>query len=258
VNSKKDNMAISFDSDSAPELMGVPAAGSLLSTDDQLTAGIRVTRAQFAKMMGCSRQAVTEWVRAGRLTVGSDGRFDPRKAVASLLRTGDPARLRAKVLQPMADELAAYRGRIVDLEAALGQALQTVEKLRTVAAEVEDLRENLDFHEASASEFCAIFLALQRELQTHWPALAALPDNEGGDVIIGWLDIACETGAELAGPLLAPEVEGGEGESLLAALPGGEGIDVIGRLDHGPILAPPKEEGEGEGLCSDDEGGANE
>ncbi len=191
---------------------------SLLSSDDTLRAGIRVTRAEFARMMGVSRQAVTDWVRSGRLTVGADQRFDPAKAVAGLLRTGDPARLRAKVLQPMADELAGYRGRIVELEAALGQALQMVEKLRAQPSEVAKLRESLEFQEGAIQEYCELFDALRKEIQTHWPALVALPDNDGVDVIIGWLDRRLEHGDASAVPLLAPEVEGGEGGNYSAAV----------------------------------------
>ena len=191
------------------ELPGIPAPASLLSNSDELVAGIRVTRAQFAKMMGCSRQAVTEWVRAGRLTVGPDGRFDPRAAVASLLRTGDPARLRARVLQPLAAELQALRGRIVDLEAALGQALRTIETERTERERMID--EAVEFHEGAAAELLDIFEALREQIATAWPVLTELPKNAGPGIVIGWLDSALQVGPERAGPILAALAENGEG-----------------------------------------------
>jgi hypothetical protein len=184
-------------------------AASLPLNSDEPTAGIRVTRAQFAKMMGCSRQAVTEWVRAGRLTVGSDGRFDPRAAVASLLRTGDPARLRARVLQPLAAELQALRGRIVDLEAALGQALRTIETERTERERMID--EAVEFHEGAAAELLDIFEALREQIATAWPVLSELPENAGPGIVIGWLDSALQVGPERAGPILAALAESGEG-----------------------------------------------
>lgn len=202
-------MPISPDFDPQTDLTGVPAPASLLSSDQELLAGIRVTRAQFARIMGCSRQAVTEWVRAGRLTVGVDGRFDPRQAVASLLRTGDPARLRARVLQPLALELQSYRARIVELEAALGQAIRNTEVQRGQLAE---LAEEKEFFEGSSEEFAGVFEALKTELSASWHALAALPDGDGLGIVLEWLDRALLCGSD-PGPMLPREVvEGEEGE----------------------------------------------
>lgn len=207
--------------DSKHELPGIPAPASLLSNSDELVAGIRVTRAQFAKMMGCSRQAVTEWVRAGRLTVGPDGRFDPRAAVASLLRTGDPVRLRAKVLQPLAAELQALRGRIVDLEATLGQALRTIETERTERERLID--EAVEFHEGAAAELLDIFEALREQISTAWPVMSKLPENTGASIVIGWLDSALQVGPERAGPILAALEEEGEG---------GEGCNIADSIEE--------------------------
>lgn len=198
---------LDFDTPSRPG--PIPENLSLLSSDEALCAGIRVTRAQFARMMGVSRQAVTDWVRAGRLTVGTDDRLDPAKAVASLLRTGDPARLRAKVLQPMADELATYRSRIVDLEAGLGAALRRIEELK---GELSAAKDDIAFNEASASEFSEIFEALTDQLPAAWPDLIAYPENGGLDIIITWLDSALQYGADAAGPMAAPGGDEGEGE----------------------------------------------
>lgn len=201
-------MANNLDFDRTDELAGISSTASLLSSNEQMLAGIRVTRAQFARMMGCSRQAVTEWVNAGRLTVGADGRFDPCKAVADLLRTGDPARLRAKVLQPLVAELAGYRARITDIEAALGKSMMESQALR---AELAAAKENADFEAGAASEFCDIFNALIDQLPATWHALSAMPENAGADIIIGWLQQSCIDGR--AGDIAALLEEGeGEGE----------------------------------------------
>ncbi len=203
-------MANILDIDRNDVLPGIPETSSLLSSNEQMLAGIRVTRAQFARMMGCSRQAVTEWVNAGRLTVGADGRFDPCKAVADLLRTGDPARLRAKVLQPLADELAGYRVRITHLEAALGESMRATQALR---ADLANAKEDADFEGGAASEFLDIFDAMTKQLPATWHALSAMPENAGADIVIGWLHKALEVGAEKAGEITALLEEGeGEGE----------------------------------------------
>lgn len=210
MNGLADNMANILDIDRNDVLPGIPETSSLLSSNEQMLAGIRVTRAQFAGMMGCSRQAVTEWVKAGRLTVGADGRFDPCRAVADLLRTGDPARLRAKVLQPLADELAGYRVRITHLEAALGESMRATQALR---AELAAAKEEASFHEGSAAEFLEIFNAMIDQLPGTWHALSAMPEDDGAGLIIGWLETACTLGAEKAGNIAALLEEGkGEGE----------------------------------------------
>ncbi|MBK7645730.1 MAG: hypothetical protein IPJ12_00700 [Betaproteobacteria bacterium] len=203
-------MANDLDFDLTKDLAGIPSTASLLSSNEQMLAGIRVTRAQFARMMGCSRQAVTEWVNAGRLTVGADGRFDPCKAVADLLRTGDPARLRAKVLQPLVAELAGYRARITDIEAALGKSMMESQALR---ADLANAKENAEFEAGAASEFLELFDALIDQLPATWHALSDMPENAGAEIIIGWLHKALQVGAGQAGDITALLKEGeGEGE----------------------------------------------
>ena len=205
-------MANILDIDRNDVLPGISETSSLLSSNEQMLAGIRVTRAQFSRMMGCSRQAVTEWVNSGRLTVGADGRFDPCKAVADLLRTGDPARLRAKVLQPLADELAGYRVRITHLEAALGKSMMESQALR---ADLAVEKENAEFEASAASEFCDIFNALINQLPDTWHALSAMQGNAGADTIIGWLEQSCTDGC--AGDIAAL-LEEGEGEGETASI----------------------------------------
>lgn len=200
-------MANNLDPDCPRDDSTVPRHGSLLSSDDQLLAGIRVTRAQFAKMMGCSRQAVTDWVQSGRVVVGPDGRFDPRKAVADLLRTGDPARLRARVLQPLAEEISAYRARIVALEAALGESLMKCQDRCDV------LREQVEFAEGANEELLEIFRELTVQLPCVFTQLAEMPGDGGAKIIVGWLETAMTVGVGDAGSILTRiRMKEGEGE----------------------------------------------
>ncbi len=208
-------MTNALDSYAPPQTAGKTLALPFESSSAEM-AGIRVTRAEFSRMMGCSKQAVTDWVKSGRIVVGADGRFDPCKAVAGLLRTGDPARLRAKVLQPLAEELAGYRVRITHLEAALGESMLATQALRAQLAEEE---ENASFHEDSADEFLEIFRAMTEQLPATWHALSSMPANAGVDVVIGWLHRALEVGAGRAGDIAALLEEGeGEGEGETAAI----------------------------------------
>lgn len=185
-------------SDTPQNPAGIFPNQSLLSSDDQLLAGIRVTRAQFAKMMDCSRQAVTDWVQSGRIIIGSDGRFDPRRAVAGLLRTGDPAKLRARALMPLANELATYRAKIAELEAAIATLSAEAAQLHS---QNSDLAENRDFAEGSANEFAALFDELLCQLKFFWLDLAALDGREGFGVIDNWMESALMLGAQNIPPM---------------------------------------------------------
>lgn len=167
------------------------------ASSDLQSLGIRTTRAEFARLMGCSRQAVTDWVNGGRILVGPDGRFDPRQAVRSLLATGDPTRLRARILQPLYDEMAQLRSRIVALELAALEA-----------------SEDAEFHEGSAAGYAAVFQALCEEIADHWPAMIAAPGDAGKEALLAWLDEALGTGTLNAGTVLdyLPSAAPGESE----------------------------------------------
>jgi len=166
-----------LDSDSGRDSTGQSRPLPFASSDADL-AGIRVTRAQFARMMGVSKQAVSDWVRSGRVALGADQRFDPRQAVARLLATGDPARLRAKVLKPLVDDIAG-RDREID------RLRQLVEELRHQLA---DAKEDTDFEEASALGILNLLDDLKLRLRTDWPALAALPGMQGPDAVAAWIE----------------------------------------------------------------------
>jgi hypothetical protein len=111
-------------------------------------SGLRLTRAEFARFLDVSRQAVGEWVAAGKITLGTDGRLDPRQAVSQLMRNTDPARLRSKVLLPLTKQLSALAKRVSELETALSAA-----------------NEDVEFHEGAAQDFSAQQDALSNCLQ---------------------------------------------------------------------------------------------
>lgn len=80
---------------------------------------MRVRPAQFARMVGVSKQTVSRWVREGKVTLGPDGKLDPAKASAQVVRTSDPARLRARAFRGPAAELAELRAKVASLESKL-------------------------------------------------------------------------------------------------------------------------------------------
>lgn len=136
-------------------------------------SGLRLTRAEFARFIGVSKQAVGEWVTSGKITLGADGRLDPRRAVSQLLRNTDPSRLRARVLAPLVKDIGGMQKRIGDLEAALAAA-----------------EENADFHESGVLEMIEQQDALRRGLVDERDDLELLPASKVISAIIAWLDHA--------------------------------------------------------------------
>ena len=172
-------------------------------------AGIRVTRAQLAVLLGVSKQSCSEWVKSGRIRLGADGRVDPRQAVAQLLKTGSPTRLRSAVLAPLVQELTQCHQRIAALETDLSNE-----------------RESLEFQEEASSEYCALFSALQDQIERDWPAIVAA----GADALLAWLDYALQYGVAAAGAITdyaarEDEEEGGADDQTADAENGEEAND---------------------------------
>jgi hypothetical protein len=94
------------------------------------TVGLRVTRAELARVFRVSRAAVTGWCQAGKLNVGPDDRIDYAEAVAVLIEKTPPARLRSRWLRDAAKPS--------EVALALDQAKARVEALER---EVQELRE---------------------------------------------------------------------------------------------------------------------
>lgn len=173
-------------------------------------AGIRVLPAQFAKLMGVSKQAVTEWKKAGRVTIGIDGRIDPRQAVAQLLRTGDPRRLRSKILAPLMDEVHKRDRRIRELTEALANA-----------------QEDAEFHEGATDELQTIFEFLKLQVEMSWDRIREMPTQAGREAVLSWLDFALKHGTTSGSTILdfaQPERSEGERE--------GEGRRYTGSTDN--------------------------
>ena len=87
-----------------------------------LVRGIRVRPAQFARMCGVSRQAVSQWIKAGKVLLYPDGTLDPAVAARRVIECTDPARMRAKVFRVISDDAATMRGRINQLEVDMSEA----------------------------------------------------------------------------------------------------------------------------------------
>ncbi|MDO9010774.1 MAG: hypothetical protein Q7U78_03045 [Gallionella sp.] len=172
-----------------------PKTGVLPFASGELDrSGLRLTRAEFARFLNVSKQAVGEWVTAGKITLGADSRLDPRQAVSQLLRNTDPARLRAKVLEPLSRDIGRLQQRVAELEKALAQS-----------------EENATFHEECADELATQMNALDLHLLDERNVLVSLPVDKVIDGIAAWLNRVTEDGHAVAGWLTILECVPGIG-----------------------------------------------
>lgn len=162
---------------------GRKTTGTLPFAPGDLDAsGIRLTRAELARFLDVSRQAVGEWVASGKISFGADGRIDPRQAVSQLMRNTDPARLRSKVLAPLVSSIGGLQRRIAELETKL-------------AATIDDS----EFNEGAAAEVIAQQDMLLNHLQNERDELAKYPAVKVVDAVIAWMGDACFSGVPTAG-----------------------------------------------------------
>lgn len=173
---------------------------------DYEKAGIRLLPAQLARVCGVSKQAVSCWIKKGRIVLGTDGRVDPRQAFDRLAATGDISKLRMKILEPFRKEITELRSQVADLEVAVASRDRETERLRGL---VEDLREQLaaaneaaDFEEASALGMLQLLDDLQARLRAEWPELQAAPGTTGLEAIAAWRDDAEFDGSDIERPIL--------------------------------------------------------
>ena len=97
---------------------------------------VRLLPAQFARVVGVSKQSVSKWIHAGKVTLGPDGRLDPVKAIQEVLKNTAPTRLRARIFRQAMEGADAMRVEIRALQrkcAFFERELQTSVALRAEA-----------------------------------------------------------------------------------------------------------------------------
>jgi len=137
--------------------------------------GLRMTRAQFARFLEVSKQAVSNWVREGKITLGADGMLDPRLAVGQLIRNSDPARVRSRVLEPLTRDVGSLQREIQRLTLELRRA-----------------REDCEFHEGASIELIVLVDNIRAQLDMEWIELRKLPAHRALAAFHAWLDEVSE------------------------------------------------------------------
>jgi len=92
---------------------------TLLPFDPADLVSMRVKPAQFARMCKVSKQAVSVWIREGKITLGPDGLLDPVVASRQVFERTDPGRLRARVFKDAVAHYGDLQARVRELEAQI-------------------------------------------------------------------------------------------------------------------------------------------
>jgi hypothetical protein len=170
---------------SKPEHPESSPAAAALSLLPEPSMELRVRPSEFARMLNVSKQTVSRWIQDGKVTLGPDGRLNPKKAAREVLDNTDPDRLRANVLKPLMGDQAELRRRVGE------QAV----RLEVLEAEL---------HEARASE--GLFMRLVDELDAlireREADLRATGNSEEWGAL---LDDLYEEASDLAGSSADPE-----------------------------------------------------
>lgn len=133
------------------------AVTSPLPFDPRDLMKLRVLPAQFARMMGVSKQSVSKWIKHGKVTLGPDGKLDPAAATRDLIGKTEPTRMRARVIRAATQEYDELRQRIADLEAELTRVASVTAEAEGKAEAIEQaaVLRTEDDYASRINAFCA-------------------------------------------------------------------------------------------------------
>jgi phage terminase Nu1 subunit (DNA packaging protein) len=156
------------------------ATGTLpLLADRAALLRVRVLPAEFARLLGVSKQSVSRWVKSGKVTINPmDGRLDVQAAIQQVLRNTDPGRLRSRALRQAVDE-------VKDLRLAMAAAEDRAE---AAGAELAQAQARIAFLEAFTREGDAIHEAFITLVIRYEHVLRATNDADEWARIVAEID----------------------------------------------------------------------
>lgn len=152
-----------------------------LLADKKELLRLRIRPAEFARLLGVSKQAVSDWIKLGKIPPPSllDGRLDVQRSINEVLRNCDPGRLRSRVLRQAVDEVQQLRDN-------LALAEDRAEKAERALADALDRLDQAEHTTAEADHFEEGFKRLVREREA---ALRATPDTEAWGKMLAGIDL---------------------------------------------------------------------
>lgn len=94
---------------------------SVPSKNDLLNHAVRVRPVDFAKLCGVSKQAVSAWIKEGKITIYPDGTLDPKKAAKEYIQNSNPARVKASIFKVITDDVGTLKNEIQMLNAKISE-----------------------------------------------------------------------------------------------------------------------------------------
>lgn len=123
--------------------------GGVSSKNDLLNHAVRVRPVDFAKLCGVSKQAVSMWIKEGKITIYPDGTLDPKKAAKEYIQNSDPARVKASIFKVITDDVDTLKKEIQQLNAKISEQKNyigvLVEAFETIITTVKDCIADNDF-----------------------------------------------------------------------------------------------------------------
>lgn len=129
---------------------------------------VRLRPAEFARCIGVTKQSVSRWIADGKVTLGADGRLNPTAAMRQLLRTGDPGRIRARLVRQAFADMG-------DLRAMAARADELGLKVTALAEQIEVERFSADQDYETLGRWLDEF---KRRITETQPAIRAEPDAD--------------------------------------------------------------------------------
>lgn len=199
-----------------------PAPGSLpFLADTPELLRVRVLPSEFARIVGVSKQSVSRWVRAGKVTLTFDGRIDVQRGVQQVLRNTDPGQLRARVLRQAVEDVRQLRDTVANVETREAALRAQLEEAQRQAAHWE---RGFDRYGRAEEHLARLLLQGARRLRAMPPA--AWPAALDAMRVAAW-----DASAEEAGAPARPSTSGTPQPSIVGERAGGPVMLPAG--DHG-------------------------
>jgi predicted transcriptional regulator len=199
---------------------------------------VRVLPAEFARLLGVSKQTVSRWIQEGKVTIHAvDGRMDLQSAIRQVLRNTDPGKMRARVLRQAVTDVQDLRANLAEAEDRAERAEAEAQRLRSYADDCDCILDNL----------LALFANLPLELratseQSAWKVVVNGLEDSAAEICDGAMKGCKHTDGNLDD--LDPFDPGFDLEAELAAILKDHDED-LDALEHAPLARLELPEGEG-------------
>lgn len=189
-----------------------PELGFLMNHKELLA--IRIRPAEFARLLGVSKQTVSTWIRDGKVTINTlDGLLDVRRAIQDVLRNTSPGRLRSRVLRQAVTDALQLRENLARAEDRAAAAEDRAALADAALAELHAMLDHLERWITSQDQSGAILMDM---IVDRADELRAAP-TETWPAILHKIEVAAIDAADAGlAPCATHENGGGGGDALTA------------------------------------------